>query len=99
MGTSSFHQRPIEQATIELPNLNRYLSAFPSSAPLAIVFGSERSGLSNEELARCQAILHIPTRTDAPSMNLGQAAAVVLYEMRRAGWEAVAPPVQAPAAE
>src|SRR5437868_4625416 len=55
LGTSSFHQRPIEQATLELPNLNRYLSDFAASAPLALIFGSERSGLSNDDLARCQA--------------------------------------------
>lgn len=99
VGTSSFHQRPIEQATIELPNLVHHVSSFSASAPLAIVFGSERSGLSNEELARCQAVLHIPTRRDAPSMNLGQAVAVILYELRRAGWETGAAPVSAPAEE
>jgi TrmH family RNA methyltransferase len=86
LGTSSFHQRPVEQTTVELPNFGRYLSSYSSSAPLALVFGSERSGLSNEELARCQAILHIPTQRNVPSMNLGQAVAVVLYELRRSGW-------------
>src|SRR6185312_11175362 len=48
LGTSSFHQRPFEQAVIELPNMNRYLTAYPASAPVALIFGSERSGLSNE---------------------------------------------------
>jgi TrmH family RNA methyltransferase len=99
LGTSSFHQRVMEQATIELPNLNRYLSYFAASSPLAIVFGSERSGLSNEELARCQAVLHIPTRQDAPSMNLGQAVAIILYEGRRVGWETSPPPAPAAPAE
>jgi TrmH family RNA methyltransferase len=99
IGTSSFHQRPFEQLVIELPNMNRYLASYPSSAPVALVFGSERSGLSNEELAACQAILHIPTERSVPSMNLGQALAIVLYELRRSGWE---PPVNvtpAPALE
>ena len=97
LGTSSFHQRPFEHAIIELPNLNKYLSPYAAVDPLALVFGSERSGLSNEELARCQAILRIPTRRDAPSMNLGQAVAVVLYEMRRSGWEPVIAAAPAPA--
>ena len=99
LGTSSFHQRPFEQATIELPNLGRYLAPFPASKTIALIFGSERSGLSNEELARCQAILHIPTGKQTPSMNLGQAAAVVFYEMRRMGWEPEKNPGPAPAEE
>jgi len=97
VGTSSFHQRPLEQAVIELPNLNRYLSAYAASAPLALIFGSERSGLSNEELAACQAVLHIPTERAAPSMNLAQAVALVLYELRRSGWDPASPLTSAPA--
>jgi TrmH family RNA methyltransferase len=82
LGTSSFHQRSFEQAVIELPNLHLHLSPSPAAEPLALVFGSERSGMSNEELSRCQAIVRIPTHRNAPSMNLGQAVAIVLYELR-----------------
>jgi tRNA/rRNA methyltransferase len=87
LGTSSFHQRPLEHAVIELPNLNKYLSGYHAADPLALVFGSERSGMSNEDLARCQAILRIPTQRAAPSMNLGQAVSIMLYELRRGGWD------------
>jgi len=97
LGTSSFHQRPFEQAVVELPNMNPFLSPYPASEPLALVFGSERSGMSNEELSRCHAIVHIPTERAVPSMNLGQAVATVLYELRRHGWEAASPPQPAPA--
>ncbi len=93
LGSSSFHQRPLEQSTIELPNLGRYLTAYPASTPLALVLGSERSGLSNEELVRCQAVIHIPTLKTTSSMNLGQATAVILYELRRTAWE---PPTSVP---
>src|SRR5205807_5241106 len=55
IGTSSLHQRPMEHAHLELSHLDRYLAAFPASRRITLVFGSERSGLSNEELARCQA--------------------------------------------
>jgi len=99
LGTSSFHQRPFDHAVIELPNMSKFLSSYAASDPLALVFGSERSGLSNDELACCQAILHIPTQRDVPSMNLGQAVAVVLYEMRRSGWNPQAPATPAPAQE
>lgn len=52
------------------------------AAEVAIVFGRERVGLTNEELARLDAICSIPASTEYPSMNLGQAATVVLYELR-----------------
>jgi tRNA/rRNA methyltransferase len=99
IGTSSFHQRPLEHSVVELPNLNKHLSSYPASDPLTLIFGSERSGLSNEELSRCQAVVRIPTQRSVPSMNLGQAVAIVLYEMRRSGWDPVAAPGPAPAQE
>jgi tRNA/rRNA methyltransferase len=47
--------------------------------PVALVFGGERRGLSDSELALCQDVTCIPTSTEQPSMNLAQAAAVLLY--------------------
>ncbi len=99
IGTSSFHQRAMEHAVIELPDLSRYLAALPACKRVTLVFGSERSGMSNEELARCRAVIRIPTQKGAPSMNLGQAVAVVLYELRRRGWETPRTPEPAPSAE
>ena len=49
----------------------------------AIVFGSEKTGLSNEDLSYCTTVVNIPTLAECPSMNLGQAAAVVFYEFAR----------------
>jgi len=49
---------------------------------VAVVFGRERDGLTNEELARLDAVCSIPASDDYPVMNLGQAATVVLYELR-----------------
>lgn len=54
-----------------------------SGSRVAILFGSEKVGLSNSDLSHCQHLLRIPTRTEHPSMNLGQAVAVVLYELVR----------------
>ncbi len=51
---------------------------------LALVFGPEDNGLSREELARCDLIVHIPARRDAPTLNLSHAAAIVLYAVHRA---------------
>lgn len=50
---------------------------------VALLFGSEKRGLLNEDLAHCHWVLNIATRERQPSMNLGQAAAVCLYELAR----------------
>lgn len=57
----------------------------PSSAQtrVAILFGSEKFGLSNRDLSHCHWLVHIPTHEEQPSMNLGQAVAVCLYEIAR----------------
>jgi TrmH family RNA methyltransferase len=48
---------------------------------VAILFGSEKFGLSNEDLSHCHWLMHIPTSQEQKSMNLGQAVAVCLYEI------------------
>jgi TrmH family RNA methyltransferase len=48
----------------------------------AVVFGRERVGLTNDELARLDEICSIPASADYPVLNLGQAATIVLYELR-----------------
>ncbi len=50
---------------------------------VALLFGSEKVGLSNDDLSHCHWLTHIPTREEHPSMNLGQAVAVCLYEIAR----------------
>jgi tRNA/rRNA methyltransferase len=52
-------------------------------APAALVFGPESTGLSNEEVTRCHYIIHIPADPEYPALNLAQAVAVCLYELRR----------------
>jgi tRNA/rRNA methyltransferase len=50
---------------------------------LTLVFGSEKHGLTNEDLSRCHRVMSIPTEPNCPSMNLGQAVAICLYELIR----------------
>lgn len=50
----------------------------------ALVLGPEPSGLSNEDLAACHELVTIPTDDAYPALNLAQAAAILLYEARRA---------------
>ena len=50
---------------------------------VALLFGSEKRGLSNDDFSHCHWLAHIPTREEHTSMNLGQAVAVCLYELAR----------------
>jgi len=52
-----------------------------AQGPVALVFGREDKGLSNEELERCSRIIRIPTSTDCPSLNLSQAVLICCYEL------------------
>ncbi len=62
----------------------------PGAARAAVLFGRERSGLSNDELERCHLLMHIPTAPDFSSLNLAAAVQVLAYELRMA--EASNPP-------
>ena len=52
--------------------------------PVALVFGGEISGLSNEEIIKCQMLVHIPANPDYSSLNLAAAVQVMCYELRLA---------------
>jgi len=51
------------------------------SIPVAILFGREDKGLTNEELAPCQALISMPTHKSLPSLNLAQAVMILCYEL------------------
>jgi len=54
------------------------------SVPVAILFGPEDRGLTNEDLAPCQALISMPTHPQLPSLNLAQAVMLLCYELRMA---------------
>lgn len=56
-----------------------------SQHQVAIVFGRERSGLTNDELALCHYHVHIPTNAEYSSLNLAAAVQVIVYELHMAG--------------
>ena len=58
------------------------LAAAQRREQVAFVFGNERTGLENEELARCHAMVRIPSVDDFSSLNLSQAVQVMAYELR-----------------
>ncbi|MFC4525492.1 RNA methyltransferase [Dyella halodurans] len=76
---------------------SRALAAAARGEQVALVFGNERTGLENEELARCHAMVRIPSVDDFSSLNLSQAVQVMAYELRVASLGEVAAPVRADA--
>ncbi|HVG58700.1 MAG TPA: RNA methyltransferase [Hyalangium sp.] len=66
----------------------RRLAQESARGRVALVLGGEQRGLSDEELAHCADVLVIPTSEVQPSMNLAQAAAVLLYLCGREGAQA-----------
>jgi len=81
VGTTALRGRA---AQVRLKTLEQGAKAIRrASGRVALLFGSEKRGLSNEDLSHCHFLLHIPTDKAQPSMNLGQAVAVCLYEMAR----------------
>jgi tRNA/rRNA methyltransferase len=61
----------------------RIRAALDAGQRVALLFGSEKFGLSSDDVSHCHALMRIPTRDAHPSMNLGQAAALCLYELAR----------------
>src|SRR5690348_14089960 len=70
-------QMPMELLQSGAPRLKAH------SGRAALLFGSEKFGLSNGDISFCHRLLRIPTAPGTPSMNLGQAVAVCLYELIR----------------
>jgi len=85
---------------VELRDAALHLVAAARRSPAAVVFGAERTGLTNEELESAHALIRIPASAAYPSLNLAMAVQVVAYELfRAAGSAAVASaPLAAPLA-
>ena len=60
------------------------LMQMAATGPVAVVFGTEPSGLTDAEVTRCHYLIHIPADPGYPALNLAQAVAICLYELRRA---------------
>jgi TrmH family RNA methyltransferase len=72
-------QHSIQRLEVGAPAIRTHLA----SGPCALLFGSEKFGLSNNDMSHCHWLMHIPTRQEHVSMNLGQAVAICLYELAR----------------
>ena len=84
VGTTAIGNRNPQQAVYSLIPAADRIRRRLASGSVALLFGSEKWGLSNDDLSHCHWLLHIPTRKEHLSMNVGQAVAVCLYEIVRA---------------
>lgn len=81
-GTGTLTYRKPEQCVVQLPDLSLLAQAeLERGGRLALVFGPEKHGLTRDDLSYCHVLVQIPTDARQPSMNLGQAVAVCLYEL------------------
>ncbi|HEY6263241.1 MAG TPA: TrmJ/YjtD family RNA methyltransferase [Candidatus Acidoferrum sp.] len=83
VGTTSVGQRELQHPVKRLEQAARLIRKRLAGSRVALLFGSEKRGLSNEDLSHCHWLLRIPTHEEHRSMNLGQAVAVCLYELAR----------------
>jgi TrmH family RNA methyltransferase len=84
VGTTAVHRRVLQNPLRRLDeDGGRVIREELSSGRVALLFGSEKVGLSTADFTHCHWLLHVPTVQDHISMNLGQAVAVCLYEIAR----------------
>ena len=83
VGTTALSQRDPQHTVHDLQQGARLIRKRLTTGCVALLFGSEKRGLSNEDLCHCHWLQRIPTREEHRSMNLGQAVAVCLYELAR----------------
>lgn len=81
-------QRRLGSTAIDLRGFAQVVAQESVQRPVALLFGREHSGLSNEELDRCQYTVHIPTNPEYGVLNLAAAVQVVCYELFMAAGQA-----------
>ena len=83
VGTTAIRHRKLQQPLKVLSDGAKAIQRRLCESPVGLLFGSEKWGLSNDALSHCHWVMHIPTRKEHQSMNLGQAVAICLYELIR----------------
>ncbi len=83
VGTTAVRHRQLHHPLRRLEDGARLIRKRMGASRVALLFGSEKFGLSNEDLSHCHWLMRVPTREENISMNLGQAVAVCLYEIVR----------------
>ena len=91
-GTGTRTHRKPEQPVLPLPEAGPiFAGQLAGGGRAALVFGPEKHGLTRDDLSYCHALIEIPTDARQPSMNLGQAVAVCLYELACGALQGIEP--------
>jgi TrmH family RNA methyltransferase len=99
VGTTAVRNRSLQHLVRQLDQAGDLIRSQLQTRCVALLFGSEKIGLTNDDFSHCHWLLHIPTAPSHISMNLGQAVAVCLYELaRNAAASAAEQAVQSPTA-
>ncbi len=91
VGTTSIGHRELQHPLQVLEPGAKLIRREMATSPVALLFGSEKFGLSNDDISHCHWLMRIPTVDPSRSMNLGQAVAVCLYEIARRATKPVPP--------
>ncbi len=83
IGTTAATKRSVSLPLIALPEAAPQIAAAAHTGKVALLFGSEKRGLANQDMSYCHWLMRIPTTQQSPSMNLAQSVVVVLYELAR----------------
>ena len=89
-GTSARSERTLSWDVQDSRSCGEHIAKHANSssdAKVAILFGRESSGLTNEELAVCQHLVHIPTNPNYSSLNIASAVQILAYECRLAAMQ------------
>src|SRR6202050_605628 len=92
VGATAVGKRNLHHPLRRLEDGARLIRRGLGKSGVALLFGSEKFGLSNDDLSHCHWVMRVPTVDQELSMNLGQAVALCLYELARDPKAAVARP-------
>lgn len=89
--TTTARQRSLKWENFDARTAAQKICAFDPNEKVAVVFGPERTGLSNDEIGLSQCMIHIPVNESFPSMNLAAAVMLICYEIRLASLAEMSP--------
>ena len=87
IGSSARHERTLSWDIQDSRECGQTIAQHATNAKVALLFGRESSGLTNDELAVCQHLVHIPTNPDYNSLNVASAVQLLAYECRIASFK------------
>ncbi|MEM4311730.1 MAG: RNA methyltransferase [Nitrososphaerales archaeon] len=84
VGTTALESKKPSKLKRKALSLEEFSKDFPNlPSNLALILGRDTTGLTNEELEKCDLILHIHTKTAYESLNISHALAIILYELSK----------------